>query len=382
MKVWGILVGTFALAVSALALDAEAIYRQASPAVMTILVKDKKGEVVGNGTAFMISNDGLAVTAYHVLADAERASVRFVDGTTADVEGIVDGNKDTDVAIIRVKAKLRPVMQLASDLPGVGSPAFVIGAPKGLEFSISEGIVNRLGTDSGVKVIQFSAPVSPGNSGSPLIDRFGRAVGVVSFQRNDGQNLNFAVPNRYIGDLSRTRVARSLPLVHVVAKKDPVWSTFEFKQSCFSIDLPGVPKCDDKTTTGELAESTLRFESSSVQTNDGNIDLSYFEFKPGYCPKPSDVAREIKRERQKIALPLDKKDLENPSTMEFEADGIDEGHAVVVSFMDKGRAVVECTAIVRKGNRLMLVVVTYDAENESGLAQLEKVFGSIKAKSN
>jgi hypothetical protein len=50
--------------------------------------------------------------------------------------------------------------------------------------------------------------------------------------------------------------------------------------------------------------------------------------------------------------------------------------------MDKGRAVVECTAIVRKGNRLMLVVVTYDAENESGLTQLEKVFGSIKAKSN
>jgi len=96
-----------------------------------------------------------------------------------------------------VKEAGRPLLPLATVDPPIGSRAYVIGAPKGLEFSITDGIVSQLRTLNNVQQIQFSCAVSPGNSGGPLLNAAGAVLGIVSWQLRDSQNLNFAIPVNY-----------------------------------------------------------------------------------------------------------------------------------------------------------------------------------------
>ena len=89
--------------------------------------------------------------------------------------------------------------------PIIGSPVYVIGNPKGLQNSISQGIVSAI-RDVGVMNMRFqiTAPVSPGSSGSPVFNKYGEVIGVVSSSIVDGQNLNFAIPSDYLTTQSAT----------------------------------------------------------------------------------------------------------------------------------------------------------------------------------
>jgi hypothetical protein len=87
-----------------------------------------------------------------------------------------------------------PFLNLSQNKPKEGESVFVIGNPKGLDFSVSNGIVSSLRNDQDLgQLIQTTAPISSGNSGSPLINMKGEVVGVISFTLIEGQNLNFAV---------------------------------------------------------------------------------------------------------------------------------------------------------------------------------------------
>jgi S1-C subfamily serine protease len=116
-------------------------------------------------------------------------------------------------------------------VPGLGAPAvaigsadtlrtgqkvFAIGAPQGLELTISDGIVSGMRELPQGRVIQTTAPISPGSSGGPLFDTYGRLVGIMTFQHRTGQNLNFAVPADWIANL-RSRSATH-PLTEAMQK--------------------------------------------------------------------------------------------------------------------------------------------------------------------
>lgn len=184
-------------------LSSEAVYQKALPSVMTLQVEGKSGDK-RLGTAVLVLKDGLAATAWHLVTDAKTVTAKFSDGESFDVSGLVDKDEKRDVAIVRVKVFGRPILPLVSDTPAVGSKAYVIGAPKGLEFSISDGLVSQVQLMDGVKYYQFSCAASPGNSGGPLVDAKGQVVGIVSWQVRDGQNLNFAIPSTYVLGLDST----------------------------------------------------------------------------------------------------------------------------------------------------------------------------------
>ena len=79
--------------------------------------------------------------------------------------------------------------------PPVGQKVYAIGSPKGLEASLSDGIISgRREITEGISWLQTTTPISPGSSGGPLLDATGQVVGVVIAHRREGQNLNFAVP--------------------------------------------------------------------------------------------------------------------------------------------------------------------------------------------
>lgn len=360
---------------------AEDIYRKASPAVMTLLVKDKDGDVVGNGTAFMVSNSGYAVTAYHVIKDATNATVHFSDGKSFKVEGVIDGDETRDIAIIKVGVTGRPFLQLGKKSPSVGADSYVIGAPKGLEFTISQGIVNQIRDENGSKIIQFSAPVSPGNSGSPLLDANGVAIGVVSYQRTDGQNLNFATPCNYLQDLNWQKKLCHLPLkppATVATVPVDTWTAYRILDTGLSMKMPGKPVADRSVLEGELAKVAKDFRSLRVSTECATIAVTYFDFKPNEAPKTIDVAGQVKQERSKTAIKLDDASLENPTLMVFKPEGAESGHAVVASYEASSGPMVEATAVLAKGNRMWVIIISYPADSEDGLAQLRALFDSMK----
>ena len=184
-------------------LKSQDIYKQSLPSVMTLKVLKSNGDNV-LGTGFMAVKEGMAVTAWHVVRDAKTVTAKFSDGQEFESSGLVDKDEKRDIALIRVKVFGKALLPVATTAPDVGSPAYVIGAPEGLEFSITSGLLSQIQVSNGINHYQFSCPASPGNSGGPLFNVQGQVTGVVSFQLRDGQNLNFAVPSTYVLGLDAT----------------------------------------------------------------------------------------------------------------------------------------------------------------------------------
>ena len=190
------------------ALTVAQIAKKARPAVVTITTYDAAGKELGSGTGFFVSNQGGLITCWHVLAGANRAVVITSDGNRWPVRAVVAGNKGADLVKVMVdigggvakelvrKAKRQtPYLRLNAKIPDAGSKIVVVGNPLGLlTGGVTDGIVSAVRKAKGYgTLIQFTAPVSPGSSGSPLLDDSGRVIGIVDAIIPGGQNLNFAV---------------------------------------------------------------------------------------------------------------------------------------------------------------------------------------------
>ena len=159
---------------------------------MTLIVNIKGGGVQ-TGTGFLAVKEGVAVTAWHVVADAETVTARFSDGQEFEVTGLIDKDEKRDIALIRVKASDRPMLNLVAKDPEIGSKAFVVGSPEGLEFSITDGIISQIRTVDGVLQYQYSAPSNHGNSGGPVLSPNSDVLGVVSYGVTNTAGLSFAI---------------------------------------------------------------------------------------------------------------------------------------------------------------------------------------------
>ena len=111
-------------------------------------------------------------------------------------------DEDFDLCRLNVPNMTAPAVTIASIKSlRVGQKVFAIGAPQGLDLTISDGIVSSFRSAPGGEVIQTTAPISPGSSGGGLFDAFGNLIGIVAFQSRTGQNLNFAIPAEWISDM-------------------------------------------------------------------------------------------------------------------------------------------------------------------------------------
>lgn len=191
--------------------DGEKLYNQVLPSVATLAV-DKGGGAGGTGTGFLAYDDGLIVTAWHVVEGAQTVFAKFADGEIIECSGLIAKDVEQDIAIIKIEHSSRRLLPISNTRPSIGSKAFIVGAPKGREFSFSDGTVSQnestLINNEGVPIrretIQYNCPTSPGNSGGPLFDSNGVVRGIVSFGLTEGQNLNFAIPISLASKLDRT----------------------------------------------------------------------------------------------------------------------------------------------------------------------------------
>ncbi len=174
-------------------LPPEEIYAQTLPSVLTLRVESKSGDRYV-GSAFLALKEGIAVTAWHVIYDAIKVTAKFSDGASCDVTGFIDYDETKDIALIKVDSKERPLLSIAGAKPVVGMRTYVIGSPKGYEFSIGDGLLSQIQKVDGFSQYQVSCPFSPGNSGGPILNNHGEVMGIAAWTRNGAQNLNFATP--------------------------------------------------------------------------------------------------------------------------------------------------------------------------------------------
>ena len=175
--------------------DWTAIARATEPSVLTVVT------ATGLGSAW-VAHAGPAgsdlVTNFHVVADAWNAAdvtVQVKQGDRTLTGTITRMDHANDLAVIHIAERLPP-LKTAAVRPQLGETVMAIGSPLGLGGSVSIGVVSRLGSLEGSDYVQFSAPISPGNSGGPVLDRHGRVVAVAAakFAGQGIEGLALAIP--------------------------------------------------------------------------------------------------------------------------------------------------------------------------------------------
>jgi S1-C subfamily serine protease len=175
-------------------LKPEKLYQRALPSVMTLEVENAAGHHFV-GSAVLALGDDTALTAWHLVCDARVVWATFADGQRVRSAGCIDRSSQHDLALIKLDKPMphrRAV--LSRQLQPVAARAYVIGAPKGFRFSISDGLISQMRLVDGFPQYQLSCPISPGNSGGPVLNDRGEVTAIISWMKADAPNVSFAVP--------------------------------------------------------------------------------------------------------------------------------------------------------------------------------------------
>jgi hypothetical protein len=179
-------------------LEPEQLFERLSPSVWLIETFDARNQPVAKGSGVVIG-PGSVVTNCHVLAKSRRVSV--VRENVSYGATLEHADPERDLCQLKVTNFPAPSVTLASgDLPRIGARVYAIGSPRGLDQTLSDGLVSgirRVDSD-GFLAIQITVPISPGSSGGGLFDSRGRLIGITTFGLRDSQNLNFALPASWI----------------------------------------------------------------------------------------------------------------------------------------------------------------------------------------
>ena len=178
------------------------IAEKALAATVYLEMQDNNGLPLGFGSGFFLKSN-LIATNYHVIAGAASGTAKLVGkSTTYKIEGFTATNKYNDLVLLKVSASdIKPLPLGNSDAIKIGETVYVAGNPKGLEGTFSDGIISSRHGGHAKGRLQMTAPISPGSSGGPVLNRVGKVIGVSSMILKGGQNLNFAIPSLYLKTL-------------------------------------------------------------------------------------------------------------------------------------------------------------------------------------
>ena len=238
------------------------LVRRVKPSVVAIATYDNQGEALMTGSGFFL-RPGQVVTNLHVIRGAQRTEIKTLDGKgrVFPVKGVLAVDEEGDLALLSVD--LPPdrarSSELARVLPDEGEQIVVIGNPLKLEGSVTDGIVSAVREVPNVgKIIQITAPISHGNSGSPVFNMNGQVVGVVTVKVTNGQNINLAIAAARVEQLrpGQLRAVSTLPA---------------------------------KEKLGDVAESSYRTGLESLWLGNYDNAIGYFETAANRNPRRADA---------------------------------------------------------------------------------------------
>jgi len=191
------------------------LVRRIKPSAVAIETFDARGEKLSRGSGFFVETDRI-VTNRHVLEGAFRAEVHSSTGAVFPVKGVLAIDAEGDLALLKIdapNAQIRP-LPLDKTSPQEGESIVVIGNPLGLEGSVTNGIVSAVrDIPTFGRIIQITAPISSGSSGSPVVNMQGQVIGIATLQITGGQSVNFAIPSERISQLQSTSLTSLADLV-------------------------------------------------------------------------------------------------------------------------------------------------------------------------
>jgi len=238
------------------------LVRRVKPTVVAITTYDADGEALMTGSGFFL-RQGQVITNLHVIRGAQRCEIKTLDGKgkVFPVAGTIAVDEEGDLALLKVDMPPdRPrATELAATLPDEGESIFVIGNPLKLEGSVSNGIVSAVREVPNVgKIIQITAPISHGNSGSPVFNLKGQVIGVVTVKVTNGQNINLAIG------------AARLEQLHPG-------------------ELKALSAIVSRNRNGDLAESSYRTGLDSLWLGNYDNAIGYFETAANKNPRRADA---------------------------------------------------------------------------------------------
>lgn len=208
MKSISILVLGLLLARISMAQDVADLVSKHGKAIATIAAYDNDGRLQGIGTGFILE-DGVIITSEHVVRDANYIGSTFSDAIDGDIRRVEHVDAELDLALLTTSSKIRSKGLTVSDTPPeIGSEIVVIGSPMGLKNNATAGIVSAFKSVGNVELLEISAPVSEGSNGSPVLNRDGEVVGVVTSQFDGDADVNLAVSAKHLLEVigSRKRI--------------------------------------------------------------------------------------------------------------------------------------------------------------------------------
>ncbi|MCA9071549.1 MAG: trypsin-like peptidase domain-containing protein, partial [Planctomycetaceae bacterium] len=175
-------------------LDVKKLTAMVRDSVVVVSFTGRNNKTIGLGSGFVISEDGLIATNMHVIGEARPVFVKMADGKRHAVTEIHATDRNLDLAILKIDAKnLKPLKLGDSSSLKQGEDVVALGNPQGLTFSVVRGVVSGRREIDDKPMIQLAIPIEKGNSGGPLLDRFGRVHGILTMKSLVTQNLGFAV---------------------------------------------------------------------------------------------------------------------------------------------------------------------------------------------
>lgn len=309
-------------------------------ATFVVYTYNSFGSPQGIGSGFFIDDKGIGITNYHVLDGAIKASIKTSDGSEYEIDGVLASDKDWDILKFSIKNPERKsfeTLDFRNKEMEKGDIVYNISNPLGLESTVSEGIVSSLREDNRHgETVQITAPISPGSSGSALLDKQGKVFAVATFLKDGGQNLNFGVSitseriadlqkNDFIENNLRFNKNENLIILNVPSQKgsDIILNAIEFTPSAtigyftytnlqlgFGESMAIWTNTDSKAGkvfTIEDNDTSRKYyiQSSTIGTDRGSgasVPLaSSYSFKVFFEPIPKDISNMSVYEGDKLS---------------------------------------------------------------------------------
>lgn len=183
------------------ALDASGVFTKVSASIVVVDILNEQGSAIGIGSGAVIGKHEV-ITNCHVAQKGQSVHVRHFGKTYKATIHYADADRDLCQLTVPDLQALPIDLGSAKTLK-VGQRVYAVGAPKGFELTLSEGLVSSLRDYEGSQYIQTSAAISPGSSGGGLFNEQGELIGITTFYITEGQNLNFALPVDWISELPK-----------------------------------------------------------------------------------------------------------------------------------------------------------------------------------
>ena len=202
----------------------------------------------GVGSAFVVKHEGnstLLATNAHVVDGTNLVTLKWANGSQDQAAVVKIGDaqsRDNDLALLQVNGNKGTALKIKQSKINTGADIVALGAPHGLDFTITRGIVSA--HREGGRVIQIDAPINPGNSGGAILDKTGCVVGVSTYVRKDSEGLGFGIASN---QLQAFLVSETNPTQEPNEKaQDIVYhspsSSPSYPQTCWTSAHPDAPK--------------------------------------------------------------------------------------------------------------------------------------------